>query len=65
MVLYEFPSNNEVNLISRENGIDKDKYKRATFQPYSFLYIDKPEKIFKNNFNEIIPKVSQSGALAQ
>ena len=46
MVLYEFPSNNEVNLISRENGIDKDKYKRATFQPYSFLYIDKPKNVF-------------------
>ena len=48
--IYEFPSCNERNLISRELGVDKEDYVRATKKPYSFLYVDKPKKLIKRNF---------------
>ena len=48
--VYEFPSSNERNLISRELGIDKGQYIEATKKPYSFLYVDKPRKLIKRNF---------------
>ena len=48
--IYEFPSSNERNLISRELGVDKDQYINATNKPYSFLYVDKPKKLIKRNF---------------
>ena len=48
--IYEFPSSNEKNLISRELGVDKDQYINATNKPYSFLYVDKPKKLIKRNF---------------
>ena len=48
--IYEFPSSNERNLISRELGVDKEQYINATRLPYSFLYVDKPKKIIKRNF---------------
>ena len=48
--IYEFPSCNERNLISRELAIDKDDYIKATKKPYSFLYVDKPKKQIKRNF---------------
>ena len=48
--VYEFPSSNERNLISRELGIDKEQYIKATKKPYSFLYIDKPKKLVSRNF---------------
>ena len=40
--LYEFPSSRESNRISSELGVDTTKYKAATREPYSFLYVDKP-----------------------
>ena len=49
-VVYEFPSNNERNLISRELNVTKDQYERATREPYSFMYVDKPKKLVKRNF---------------
>ena len=49
-VIYEFPSNNERNLISRELNVTKDQYERATKEPYSFMYVDKPKKMVKRNF---------------
>ena len=52
--IYEFPSNNEISMICRENNIDKEKYKRATKDPYSFLYIDKPRKFISKNFDEYV-----------
>lgn len=52
--IYDFPSNNEKSMICRENGISKEQYKRATEDPYSFLYIDKPRKFITKNFNENI-----------
>ena len=48
--IYEFPSSNERNLISRELGVDKEQYIKATNKPYSFLYVDKPKKLIKRNF---------------
>ena len=48
--IYEFPSCNELNLISRELGVNKEDYIKATKKPYSFLYVDKPKKQIKRNF---------------
>ena len=48
--IYEFPSVNEKSLITRELGVDKKQYDRATVIPYSFLYVDKPMKQIKKNF---------------
>ena len=48
--IYEFPSSNERNLISRELGVDKEQYINATNKPYSFLYVDKPKKLIRRNF---------------
>ena len=48
--IYEFPSSNERNLISRELSVDKEQYIKATKKPYSFLYVDKPKKLTKRNF---------------
>ena len=48
--IYEFPSSRERNMISSELGVDKEKFKKATKEPYSFLYVDKPKKKVKNNF---------------
>ena len=48
--VYEFPSSNERNLISRELGVDKEQYINATNKPYSFLYVDKPKKVIRRNF---------------
>ena len=48
--IYEFPSSNERNLISRELGVDKEQYINATNKPYSFLYVDKPKKLIRGNF---------------
>lgn len=50
--LYEFPSVNEKSLICRKNNISKELYKKATEDPYCFLYIDKPRKFTTRNFNE-------------
>ena len=50
--IYEFPSSRERNMISSELGVDKEKYKKATKKPYSFLYVDKPRKRVKRNFYE-------------
>ena len=48
--VYEFPSSNERSLISRELGVDKEQYLKATKKPYSFLYVDQPKKLIKRNF---------------
>ena len=48
--IYEFPSSRERNMISSELGVDKEKFKKATKKPYSFLYVDQPKKIIKKNF---------------
>lgn len=40
--IYEFPSQNEQNMICRELGVSKSVYQKATEDPFSFLYIDKP-----------------------
>ena len=48
--VYDFPSSNERSLISRELGVDKDKYIKAKKEPFSFLYVDKPMKRINRNF---------------
>ena len=48
--VHDFPSNNEKSLISRELGVDKGIYIKATKKPYSFLYVDRPMKTVKRNF---------------
>ena len=48
--IYEFPSSRERNMISSELGVDKEKFKNATKESYSFLYVDKPRKKVKRNF---------------
>ena len=49
-VKYDFPSSNERNMISRELNVTKDQYIKATKQPNSFLYVDKPIKTIKRDF---------------
>ena len=48
--VFEFPSSRETNMISSELGVDKEKFKKATKEPYSFLSVDKPMKKIKKNF---------------
>ena len=48
--VYDFPSCNERNLISRELGVNKEEYIKATKKTYSFLYVHKPTKSIKRNF---------------
>ena len=52
--IYEFPSANEKNLICRETNVPKELYEKATRDPYSFIYIDKPRKFKTKNFNGTI-----------
>ena len=52
--IYDFPLNNERSLICRENNIPKQLYEKATEEPYSFMYLDKPRKLTTKNFNEKI-----------
>ena len=42
----------EESMISKETGVPKEKYKKATKNQYHFHYIDKPNKIYKANFND-------------
>ena len=48
--LFEFPSTREANRISSEMGVDKEVYKAATREPFSFLFVDKPKKRIAKNF---------------
>ena len=52
--IFEFPSRNEQSMISRELGINKQDYQKATKDPFSFLYIDKINKFITKNFDEMI-----------
>ena len=44
----------EEGMISKETGVSIEKYKKATKNQYHFLYIDKPNKTYKENFNETV-----------
>ena len=48
--IYDFPSKNERNLITRELGCIMVQYEKAVNKPFSFLYVDKPLKKVKRNF---------------
>ena len=52
--IYDFPSTNEKSLICRENNVSKQLYEKATRDPYSFIYIDRPRKFTTKNFNGTI-----------
>ena len=52
--IFEFPSNKEITAICRENNVSKEAYRKATKQPFSFLYLDKPRKFIAKNFDEKI-----------
>ena len=41
-------------VIRCENGVSKSDCKKATQESFSFLYIDKPRKFIRENFNETI-----------
>ena len=51
-ILYELNSVREESMLSKEIGVPIDKYKKATKNQYHFLYVDKPNKSYKRNFNE-------------
>ena len=55
--IYEFPSSNEVSMICRENNVDKEKCRKATKVPFSFLFVDKPRKFISRKFDEIDLKI--------
>ena len=52
--IYDFPSTNEKSLICGENNVSKQLYEKATRDPYSFIYIDRPRKFTTKNFNGTI-----------
>ena len=52
--LHEFPSSREANRISFELVVDKEIYKAATREPFTFLYVDKPRKRIAKNFTSNI-----------
>lgn len=54
--IYEFPSSREANRISAEMGVDKNVYRSATREPFSFLYVDKPKKRIAKNFTGWVGK---------
>ena len=41
----------ERNMLSSELGVEKEQFKKATKKQYDFLYVDKPRKKVKKNFN--------------
>ena len=51
-ILYEMSSVREESMISKETGVPIEKYKKGTKNQYYFLYIDKPNKTYKGNFND-------------
>ena len=53
-IVYDFPSANERSLISNELQIEKDKFVRATKEPFTFLYVNRPEKKIYKCFNQKI-----------
>ena len=52
--IYEFPKQQRKIAYCRENNVSKQLYEKATGDPYSFIYIDKPRKFITKNFNGTI-----------
>lgn len=52
--VFDFPSRREKSMICSDTQVPKEVYEKATFDPYSFLYIDKPRKFVSKNFDEKI-----------
>ena len=53
-VIFETPTKKEMDMICGEQNVDVNKYKNAVNERYSFLYLDKPRKFVKKNFDEKI-----------
>ena len=49
--LFDFPSKREVSLMCNENNVSQDAYRKATIEPFSFLYVDKPKIRIAKNFD--------------
>ena len=52
MILFQPHSKTHLNLISRENFIQPELFKKLG--PYDFLFVDKEKKEVKKNFDEEI-----------
>jgi len=52
--IFDSPSAPETNRMCKEVNVNKNKFLRATAEPYSFAYIDKINKTMRKNFNETI-----------
>ena len=52
--IFDSPSAPETNRMCKEVNVNKNKFLRATAEPYSFAYIDKINKTMRKNFNENI-----------
>ena len=52
--IFDSPSANETARMCKEGNISKDKFLKATSEPYSFAYIDKINKTMRKNFDENI-----------
>ena len=49
--IFESPTKRENESICNKHGLDKEAYKRSFQNEYDFLYIGKPRKIAKINFD--------------
>ena len=49
--IFDSPSANETARMCKEANVPKDKFLKATAEPYSFAYIDKINKTMRKNFN--------------
>ena len=52
--IFDSPSANETARMCKECKISQDKFLKATEEPYSFAYIDRPNKTIRKNFDENI-----------
>ena len=52
--IFDSPSANETDRMCREVNVPKNKFLKATAEPYSFAYIDKINKTMRKHFNENI-----------
>ena len=52
--IFDSPSAAETNRRSKEVNVNKNKFLRATGEPYSFACIDKINKTMRKNLNENI-----------
>ena len=49
-IFFATPVNRELGMLSKEQDVSKEQYKKATDKQYDFLYLDRPRKLTKRNF---------------